>query len=268
MQDKPHLQAIRDGEEIGFRVVSARRCIGYRPPGAESLFPCPDEVRGISASQCEECFKRAKILPCLRCDGEMCRNPVRRPSCVRPDNHAVYLASFGHGILKVGVARWERRFDRVAEQGARAALVIARDDGQIVRRVEQTIRRLGIPDRVSTGVKLGALTQVGRRPELEAELLDAVTGLRRRLRAKWLDEPEVVELASPRVLPHRPRLLSPEAGLAVKGTVRHTIGKLVIIDSDADELVAIDVGSLDGYELAPLSEAEHGSGQMALALAA
>jgi hypothetical protein len=267
-QDQEHtLHPLQPGEELAIKITGQRRCIGFRPPAGESLEPCPKEVVGISAAQCDECFANALILPCLRCDGERCRNPARRPVCVQPDNHAVYLASFGHGILKVGVARWERRNERVAEQGARAALIVARDDGQIVRRVEQMIRKTGIPDRIPAQAKLGALTQRGVRPELEAELLDALTGLRRRVRAKWLAEPEVVDLDTPQVLSHRPRLLSPAPGLAIRGTIRLVIGQSVIIDSDSGELVALEASSLDGYTIEGLDDSEHGSGQVALALA-
>jgi len=261
------LHPLRSGAELAFRIDGKRRCIGHRPPQGASLIPCEKEVVGISASQCEECFAKAMILPCLRCDGERCRNPARRADCVQPDNHAVYLASFGHGILKVGVARWERRIERVIEQGARAALIVARDDGQIVRRVEQMIRKSGIPDRVDANTKLAALTQRGLRPELEAELLDAATSLRRRMRASWIDDPEIIDLPSPELLSRRPRLIAPAAGLAVRAEIRLTVGQLVIADSDADELIAIEASSLAGYRLVPLADGEHGSGQVALALA-
>src|SRR5690606_17361353 len=121
-------------------------------------------------SQCPECFQRAVILPCLRCDGERCRNPARRPSCVRPKNHALYLCAFGPGAIKVGVARWSRRAHRVAEQGAREALIVARDDGQMIRRYERMVARSGIPDRLQPAERLRALAEPAEPDLLLGEL--------------------------------------------------------------------------------------------------
>src|ERR1035437_9835934 len=138
--DKKSLVAVSVGDEVAIEVTRERSCIGYRAPDSGSLTPCPHGEKSISASQCLDCLTDAHILPCLRCTGERCANPLRRGDCVQPENHAVYLAAFGPGIFKVGVARWERRFERLAEQGARLALIVARDDGQQVRRVESQFR--------------------------------------------------------------------------------------------------------------------------------
>lgn len=259
------LLPIRVGQEVAFRVDGRRSCIGYRPPDDLSLVPCPDENSGISSSQCPACFERAHILPCLRCDGERCRNPERRSSCVQPENHAVYLAAFGPGLHKVGVARWGRRRERVLEQGARAALIIARDDGQMVRRLEKMVSKTGIPDRIPPGQKISALTERGEPGQLAEELLSALAGIRHRVRGQWLRTPELLEIPEFPALPHRPLELQPE-GLALRGQVRGVIGQHLIVSREADELVAVDATALHGYRLRPLSADEGSSGQAALLL--
>lgn len=255
------------GDEVALRIDGGRDCIGSRPPGAESLTACPDAATGLSSSQCTRCFERALLLPCLRCTGEICRNPVRRGQCVQPDNHALYLANFGPGHPKVGVARWDRRAERLYEQGARAAIVIARDDGQKIRRAESQIRRFGIPDRLQMREKLGLLTVSATVAELEEELLDAFGGIRLRMRASWLKEPEVVAMPEQPLVEVAPRLIGPRPSLCLRGTIEAIDGQAVIMRNDSGELVALEVSALAGYRVSPLAEGHGSSGQMALTAA-
>ena len=261
------LLPIEQGQELAFRVEGLRSCVGYRPPTDHHLLPCPDQKAGIKASQCPECFTRAAILPCLRCDGDRCRNPERRGSCVQPENHAVYLAAFGPGLHKVGVARWGRRRERVLEQGARAALIIARDDGQMVRRLEQSIARIGIPDRIPHGEKISALTEHGEPGQLAEELLSRLAGIRHRVRGQWLDLAELLEIPEFPALEHRPIEL-PAEDLAVRGQVERIIGQTIILRREGNELVAIEATSLHGYQLRSLRPDEGSSGQASLLFAA
>ena len=159
--DKKKSIPLTIGDEINFAFDPERSCIGYRQAeGASgSLLSCPNKVSGISSSQCPDCLGSAKILPCLRCTGEVCRNQVKRPSCVQPDNHALYLAGFASGVIKVGVSRWPRRHQRLLEQGARTAIILARDDGQMIRRYETQITSFGFVDRLSSAEKLSYLSQ-------------------------------------------------------------------------------------------------------------
>lgn len=263
---------LEPGLELAFEIVGGRRCIGYRPPEATSLIPCPDHADALSAAQCPACFERAKIRQCLRCTGERCTNPERRPSCVQPENHAVYLASFGPGMLKVGVARWERRFERLAEQGARAALIVARDDGQQVRRMEAQIERAErgdqkIPDRRSPGEKLRGLTHPVTNEQLLAEIRERLPRLRLRVLGQWLKEPEELELPELPLLESPPRILAPKVGLRLRGKIFAVAGAILIVDLDTGERVALEVASLIGYQLRALAQEEVAGGQLALALA-
>lgn len=250
-------------ETLSFVTDGPRACVGYRPPReTASLLPCPEEAEG--KAQCENCFRRAEILPCLRCDGERCRNPERRSSCVQPDNHAVYLASFGKDMLKVGVARWTRREERIREQGAPLALIIARDDGQMVRRVETAITKLGIPDRYASSQKLSALSEWRwEEDDLREELFSALALIRHRIRAPWVDEPEIISFGNALRLDYRPPLLKAEAGTVVRGVLRGIQGQLLFIEGD-EGIFALEAGSLHGYHLRPAAEGEEIAGQTSL----
>jgi hypothetical protein len=260
------LTSVSVGSEFAIELPFERRCIGYRAPDSQSLVPCPEHVLNTSSSQCADCFEKQQILPCLRCDGERCNNPARRNHCVQPENHAVYLASFGPGVVKVGVARWERRFERLAEQGARAAIIIARDDGQQVRRVESQFRFAKIVDRVQAQEKLRAYTQAGEVAKLRKELLNVYAMTKVRIIGQWLKEPEVIDLPTIPLFEHPPRLSTPHAGLRLRGKVSAVCGQLLIIASDTGETVALEATSLIGYDVRALADYEQGAGQLVLEL--
>lgn len=259
------------GKEFAFELDGQRHCVGARPPGSHSLVACPSHVSGISANQCPACFEASVILPCHRCEGDRCANPARRGDCVQPDNHAVYLASFGPGAFKVGVARWERRRERLLEQGARAAIIIARDDGQMARRIESQVKRLRdedgnrpIPDKRQFHDKLRLMTLAGSRQQLTVEIADLWPKVKPRVLGQFLDTPEVVELPDAPLLGELPRVLTAAPDLRVRGTVMAVYGQTLLIDSDSAEQVALDAAGLVGYRLRVLDAGEVGVGQLAL----
>jgi len=252
---------INPGDDFSISASAERRCVGYRPPGGESLLPCPEAVSDISSHQCPNCFNRAQNLPCLRCVGDYCRNPARRSECVQPENHGLYLAAFAPGLIKVGVAKWHRLNNRLSEQGARQGLIIARDDGQLIRRSEAMVKSLGLRDRVSPQDKLRAMSVNCSPEELQEELAETLATLQRRMRSKWI-EPFLAELPDHPPLPHT-RLLE-VANLDIHGQVVDTVGQLVIIRDQAGEHLAVDGTSLIGREISELDKEQGANYQMAL----
>lgn len=231
--------------ELAYTVASPRLCIGARPPGSH-LKPCAHPAEPLRRTQCEACFAQSQILPCLRCDGRRCHNPPRREYCV-PHDHALYLASFGPGLVKVGVARFNRRTARLREQGALAGIIIGHADGQSVRWHESVISRTGIADRIPMGERLRALAGPIDQEALRLELEQTAETLQRRLNGiPWLDVPEVIHLPEARSLGRRPELVRPEEGQVVHGAVIEALGTLVILDRDG-EPTALDLGSLVGH---------------------
>jgi hypothetical protein len=268
--DKKETSAINIGDEIRLRFISGRECIGYRSGDAGSLLDCPDKQTSMTTSQCPECLQRAKIIPCLRCDGEVCRNPSKRDFCVQPDNHALYLASFAPGVIKVGVSRWSRRQERLLEQGAKRAIVIARDDGQMIRRHEKMINKFGYPDRLSSQEKLRYLGRVNPVSELDDELIDAYEKIKPRMYAPWIEQPELVDLPEQKQIeglefaqlwrPNKEKLHS------LVGEVKAVVGRLVILNDDNPQPFAIDVKDLVGYRVEMAGDDAKTGGQMQLSL--
>lgn len=267
--DDKQVRAVSD--RLDLLICGTRHCIGYRAPGAETLEACPDGNETDRASQCPECAELAQMRACHRCNGLRCSNPARRDTCVVADNHAAYLAAFAPGVIKVGVGRWNRRRMRVLEQGARAAIVIARDDGQQIRRLESAIALRGIPDRLAPGERLRALGVDSDPDALRDDLEQVAAGFRRRLPwAKWLRPTETLELPALPVFPASSRLLRPAPGEPLVGEVSALAGQFLILER-SDAPVAIELSSLVGYPVREVGRGEHhdpnpGEYQTALAI--
>jgi len=277
-----------EGDEIALAADGPRRCIGATPPGEPHRLPCPTNTTLEKGEQCDTCAGESHLLACMLCTGERCGNPLRRKRCIEPDNHAVYLAAWAPGVVKVGVARWERRLARLSEQGAREALIVGRADGKEARRLEAQIKWLGagrrkrgedagsahlhrrdsqaVDDRLSPTEKLAAWTAKVAPGQLADEIAHRLSLLRRRIpSAAWLAEPQPVELPVLPALSCQPRLLAAE-GLRLRGTVVGCYGQTLVVENDLNELVALVPEKLAALTLRPLADGEQATEQISLAL--
>lgn len=258
---------LKVGGVIELATSSNRYCIGSRSPATGKASPCPDEAQTRGSPQCDSCARREVVIPCHRCIGERCGNPVRREKCIQPDNHEIYLAFFSPGLVKVGVARCERLLERVAEQSARAAVSIGRADGKEIRNMEYHCRRLGYVDRISLSGKLDAWTVPIQQEASYIELERAAKEIRERLHGNWFAKARRLEGITP--LPafsERPRQLTHLDGIRLRGKIIGIYGHLILALSDAGDTVAFETASLIGYRLRHLLSDEVGQGQMALAI--
>jgi hypothetical protein len=138
-------------------------------------------------------------------------------------------------------------------------LIIARDDGQMIRRSEAMIKALGVPDRIAPTEKLQALQQEPQ--DLEQELLAQLDSLKRRMKAKWI-EPQFVDLPEQPLLPHT-RLLDP-AGTNLRGEIKAALGQILVVEDSQGECVAVDTTSLVGRRILDLPADQGPNYQMAL----
>jgi hypothetical protein len=217
-----------------------RRCTGYRPPEGGPQRPCP-EWRALPArarAQCEECERREGRLEIVASDGS--RPPTGPHADYLRSPHEVYLAAFALDTLKVGVSGAGRTPLRVLEQGAPAALILARaKDGMAARRLEHQLGLLGARERVPVRTKLRLLYPPPEADRLLEALGEALATMAARLPHGW--PPDVQRLDPPQPLvnaaelgldaltgePHAAAV--PPAG-AVRGRVVATAGALLIIE--------------------------------------
>ncbi len=273
--------ALVQGDSIALAVMGPRMCVGYRPPQQPEQIPCPDQtIASGSGPQCLGCGAREAILPCMRCAGDRCYNPKRRQDCIQPKNHAVYIAAYAPQVLKVGVARWERRLERVIEQGARAAYVVGQADGLAARRLEWQIsevyrqrerealrrgdedgvrRAKKLTDRLLPRTRLSAWAKNYDIAQLQGEIQQELQMLQTRVITPWwLPEPLELELPVIPTFYPVPTLIDSAEGLMLRGTIESIAGQIMIVRSDTGQLLALSGRALPGYFLRPLADNDQG----------
>jgi hypothetical protein len=235
-------------ESLAWRLSEQRLCIGYRAPDSHSLHPCPEQVHGRTA-QCENCRLRAMIVPCLRCRGDLCRNAARAPVCIQPANHGLYIASFGVGRLKVGVASYRRVRSRVREQGARVGLIVGRADGLRIRRMEARLVQMGLRDQMNLSDHAASLGETADDQTLLGELRQVAADLRRRAPGlPWIESIEdPISWRYPTIPGAVGHRLAPGSGL--HGAVDLAAGNIVALRRVDGSHIVFDLKHLVGYEV-------------------
>jgi hypothetical protein len=264
----------RMGDSVAFSIKGARRCIGSQQLQASGR-ACERPVVSGCGARCRVCYSQDG-------GGAQFSSPSRQAAAagqtqkavsIARIEHAVYLASYGPGHLKVGITHFERRRTRLAEQGARAGMIVARvaNERQALS-LEEWFKRptrnggVGIRDRYNIHEHLQALTLPNRSASELLKEAEEVLSLhaRRRPDVAWLAKPEVVALPTyPAELARVPELIKPRDGLIVQGRVAFTQARTVMLDNGVG-LVAVPVAGLAGYELMPLRDGESAPVQLTL----
>lgn len=251
------------GDDIAFGLAGPKRCIGHQISGA-------DETTG--ASDADDCGRtlcnapateRGQCEPCATADGL-----PRKFKAAGPGEHAVYLASYGQGLIKVGTARWDRRVRRLTEQGAVEGLVVARGDGGEALKLEKWWRdEVGVPDRYAPGKRLaGSVMPVASSELLRHELLHLLELHRCRREAPWLPKPEQIDLPPVPVFSHQPQPRLLRDGVTIRGRVHSVCGATLVVDEGegSEKLIAAALSGFAGFHLRALDEADYKPQQLGL----
>jgi hypothetical protein len=149
------------GLKLGLKVASpARFCTG-RYGFADTFHvepvPCPWQVEAGNGGQCPGCLEQDEF----RFAHQYHKGGHAPPALVRymSQPHWLYIATFAHGVSKVGTAAAPRRTSRLDEQGATFACYLAEaPDGRAVRYLEDAVTcELGVSQVVRGAAKLAAL---------------------------------------------------------------------------------------------------------------
>jgi hypothetical protein len=141
------------------RRMRRRYCIGRYDLATFETSACPDDAL---------LDEDAKKVRCDRCEYFCGFNPsFYRTELMSPQqraysahSHAVYLAHFGGGALKVGISHERRLQTRLLEQGARAAMVMAVvANAYEARRIEEHLSAAGIAEHLSSSAKRRLLNE-------------------------------------------------------------------------------------------------------------
>ncbi|WP_372697042.1 DUF2797 domain-containing protein [Arthrobacter sp. JSM 101049] len=270
---------LEPGTRCSFAVEPGRWCLGHtRVDGAEDWahVDCPDAAAAARGTQCASClvrddarhmhdFHRSGIAP-----------PGLRAYLAKPQ--WLYVATFAHGVSKIGTAGQGNKWRRLAQQGAvMASYVALAADGRIVRILEDLVTdRLGLGQAVRASAKTAGLTDPGQGGPSPSGVYDAgsLAMVHRvqveRVRGLLADDPEATgldvqpadeafepsPLADPllsawhsgEVHPYPGWLSASTHGFIVDAVLGQTLG--VRLDG-SERLYAVDASVLKGRRVVP-----------------
>lgn len=141
-------------QTISLQPLAARYCTGTYDTTSKKYTPCPHQ-RQVKApyQNCYPCFEAIGFNPAFYNVPQ--EQLSARQRAYNQESHCIYLAYFGPGIIKVGIARHARVQKRWLEQGARAAVVLQiTPDAYQARELEARISAIfRIPERITSAQK-------------------------------------------------------------------------------------------------------------------
>ncbi|MGJ3189087.1 DUF2797 domain-containing protein [Paenarthrobacter sp. FR1] len=163
--------ALAQGTALGLRVIPGLWCLGHTKvhgPGNRTHVPCRSGSPAERGKQCGACFARddSRLMHDFHRGGSV---PTGlRAYLMQP--HWLYVATFANGATKIGTASAQRKWNRLAEQGAvHASYVAHAEDGRVVRVLEDLVtRELGLVQQVRSAAKVAALAEPRAGVELAA----------------------------------------------------------------------------------------------------
>ncbi|MCP1415031.1 DUF2797 domain-containing protein [Paenarthrobacter sp. A20] len=163
--------ALAQGSALGLRVIPGLWCLGHTKvhgPGDRTHVPCRSGSMAERGKQCGTCFARddSRLMHDFHRGGSV---PTGlRAYLMQP--HWLYVATFANGATKIGTASAQRKWNRLAEQGAvHASYVAHAEDGRIVRLLEDLVtRELGLVQQVRSASKVAGLVEPRAAVELSA----------------------------------------------------------------------------------------------------
>jgi len=263
---------IEPGMPILFRIHERwRLCVGYRERTTLKRLPCPQ--RGEDLGSIERGPDYARVFQCSTCaELEGVPEWLRHETMPRwvgletpspealeqapylSEPHIVYLAAFGPGRVKVGVAIERRARLRFLEQGAHLGAIIARcPDGFVARRMERALCDLGLIDRVRAASKIRGfyplLTNAQAREEIDKTFTYVTRYLATDEVAYLLPTPEIEDfrlIFRLEAVYTQPERLFPPVDVPIRGRVLAAAGSCLVLERDGGRLGAVDIAGLRG----------------------
>ena len=141
-------------QQLRLQPLPVQHCIGTYDAATQQYIPCPHKRLVKSPYQnCYPCFAAIGFNPAFY-NVPQSQLSARQQAYNRQP-HCTYLAYFGPGIVKVGIAHQNRVQKRWLEQGARAATVLQNtEDAYAARALEAHVsKNTPIPERITVAKK-------------------------------------------------------------------------------------------------------------------
>jgi hypothetical protein len=243
-------------------------CTGRHDLDSGESQPCPERaaLRPEAPEQCNACWRATGFNPAFYNTSEISPQQERR----NREPHAVYLAHFGAGIIKVGMTYARRGVGRLLEQGARIGVILACfPDAYLARALERGIaEQLHVSEAVRPSRKRQLLEAPfsvhAARAELETVLAHVrELGLCDTLCPEWAELDEYYGGAA--LFTQRLTDLSETEPVAISGRAVGMIGDVLLV-SQGGQVFTLSLQALVGcgVRLTPEERANRWRGQLAL----
>jgi hypothetical protein len=244
-------------DPLAFEIQAQKTCIGSLNLDDLSITPCREQrdLWGKKQKQCYVCSERTGFSPCISCKGQLCEATQREAISYCGTPHQVYLAYYPGNLIKVGTTSSIRAKQRLLEQGAEFALLVAQADGMRVRRIEKAVSALSFPEVVKRDYKFQKLNIKVRPQEAFNALYLALEKLKQQLPPELLEhfqQPELLDFSDcfkTERITQLPQRLEPVSGLAITGEFVTVKGDILVFRQQRD-LFAIALEPLCGYYIA------------------
>jgi len=235
---------------FNFELSKERFCVGYSEKG--KYIPCKfnNVITSKSYSQCSYCTKKHGFVASFFFNEEPNENIKEYLS----QTHYIYLALFGHGVIKVGTAAESRRDVRLIEQDALAYCFIAKAQGMEIQKIEKYIsKKFNVPEFIKSSTKFKNLN-FDNKSNIEKELKDLAQRIVSNSSPKEFQD-NFFDVKNIQVVDLRSFLFNPttlptqvEKELVLFGKFEGLRGKYLILSLDED-LFAFDTKQIEGRKI-------------------
>jgi len=220
--------------------LNGRYCTGYYDLESFDSFGCPDAKRlrdEVKSNNCRSCNERSGFNPAFYNSREQL-SPQQAKYNERP--HIVYLANFGRGAMKVGIASEDRSMVRLLEQGARAAGKIARcKDAYRAREIEHAIHsKLGISEAMTARKKRELLSKEFNAGDAAREVRDVSARVRDLIGEDVERDPVIEDFTAGYFADNRMGLpltdVTETSPMAISGKCVGMVGDVLFMENDGE----------------------------------
>ncbi len=177
IQNKNEDEYISVPGSIKIKKTGLRMCVGTINPKTQEYIGCNNTVAGVD-TQCNRCKYAYEFYKCVSCHGQRpCKNNNKYSLDYCDSPHYVYLAYFAGDKIKVGTASEMRWKERLLEQGALIAFLVAKvQSGQMARSIEKQIMNCGVAGMVINSYKMKNFFVPLDEETAKHKLLDCLNG--------------------------------------------------------------------------------------------
>lgn len=239
---------------IAFKILERRICVGSLSLLDLKMSPCKyqKDMTKQKQRQCYICSQSTGFQTCITCKGQTCDSDSQDAISYCSNDHHVYLAYYPGDLVKVGTTAAIRKEQRLLEQGAEFALIVATGDGMIVRAIEKACSTIGYTQLVRKDYKIKMLLEKSDLERASKVLIQAYHDIYNKLdkaHLRYFHEPELMNFAEKfqtKLINSLPAYVAVSPGLDIFGEYVTIKGDILIFRQNHN-LFAISLDQILGH---------------------